>query len=109
MAYDLRLAQRVRKLLGSAKGLSEKEQFGGIAFMLGGHVACGIIGDELLVRVGRERHDEAMQSKDARPFSLTGRPSRGWVLIAQPGLKSPASLKKWVNLGLEFARTLPPK
>jgi hypothetical protein len=77
--------------------------------MLGGNVACGIIGDELLVRVGPERHDAAMQSKDARPFSLTGRPSRGWVLVGQPGLKSPAGLKKWVELGLEFAGTLPPK
>jgi TfoX/Sxy family transcriptional regulator of competence genes len=67
MAYDERLAQRVRYLLESAKGISEREQFGGIAFMTRGNVACGIIGDELLVRVGPARHDEAMKSRDAKP------------------------------------------
>ena len=109
MAYDLKLAQRVRKLLGSAKGLSERQQFGGVAFLLRGNVACGIIGNELLVRVGQERHDEAIGSKDARPFSLTGRPSKGWILVRQSGLKSPASLRKWVEMGLDFAKTLQPK
>lgn len=109
MAYDLTLAQRVRKLIGSSEGLSEREQFGGIAFLLRGNVACGILGDELLVRVGPERHEEAMRSKEARPFSLTGRPSKGWILIRQAGLKSPASLKRWVEMGLDFAGTLPPK
>lgn len=109
MAYDLALAQRVRKLIGSSRGLTEREQFGGIAFLLRGNVACGIIGDELLVRVGPERHDEAMQSKEAKPFSLTGRPSKGWILVRPAGLKAPASLKKWVEMGLDFAKTLPPK
>ena len=109
MAYDLKLAQRVREVLGSIKGLSEKEQFGGVAFLLRGNVACGIIGDELLVRVGPQRHDEAMSSEVAKPFSLTGRPSKGWALVAPSGLRSPARLKKWVEMGLEFAKSLPPK
>jgi len=109
MAYDLKLAQRVRKLIVSSKSLSEREQFGGVAFLLRGNVACGIIGNELLVRVGPERHDEAMKSKHAQPFSLTGRPSKGWILVSQSGLKSPASLKKWVEMGRDFANTLPPK
>jgi hypothetical protein len=109
MAYDLKLAQRVREVLGSAKGLSEKEQFGGVAFLMRGNVACGIIGNELLVRVGPQRHEEAMSSKDAKPFSLTGRPSKGWVLVAPSGVRSSASLKKWAEMGLEFAKSLPPK
>ena len=109
MAYDLKLAQRVRGVLSSTKGLSEKEQFGGVAFLVRGNVACGIIGDEMLVRVGPQRHDEAMSSKDAKPFSLTGRASKGWVLVAPSGLRSPARLKKWVEMGLEFAKSLPPK
>lgn len=109
MAYDLKLAQRVRTTIGSASGLSEKEQFGGIAFLIRGNVACGIIGEELLVRVGKELHDEAVQMKGAKPFSLTGRPSKGWVLVGRSGLKGPAALKKWVEMGMEFARSLPPK
>jgi hypothetical protein len=109
MAYDLKLARRVREVLGSPRGLSDKEQFGGVAFLAGGNVACGIIGDQLLVRVGPQRHEEAMASKDAKPFSLTGRPSKGWVLVAPSGVRSPANLKKWVEMGLEFAKSLPPK
>src|SRR3972149_12180501 len=106
MAYDENLALRVRKLIGPTKGSSEREQFGGVAFLLRGNVACGIIGNELLVRVGQERHDEAIGSKDARPFSLTGRPSKGWILVRQSGLKSPASLRKWGDMGLDFAKTV---
>ncbi len=109
MAYDTVLAERIRGVLGSRTGLTEKEQFGGIAFLIGGNVACGVIGAELLVRVGPEKHEEAMKSKDAKPFSLTGRPSKGWILVRPAGLKSPASLKKWVGLGAEFAKTLPAK
>ena len=109
MAYDENLALRVRKLIGPTKGSSEREQFGGVAFLLRGNVACGIIGNELLVRVGPERHDEAMKSGDAKPFSLTGRPSRGWILVRESRVKAPASSKKWVEMGLAFAKTLPAK
>ena len=109
MAYDAKLAQRVRNALKSSKGVTEREQFGGVAFLIRGNVACGIIGDDMLLRVGPDRHDEAMKSKDAKPFSLTGRPSKGWILIRPAGLKSPATLKKWVHMGVDFAMTLPPK
>jgi hypothetical protein len=109
MAYDLKLAQRVRTTIGSASGLSEREQFGGIAFLVRGNVACGIIGEDLLVRVGPDMHEAAMKMKGAKPFSLTGRPSKGWVLASRSGLKGPATLKQWVDMGLEFARSLPPK
>ena len=109
MAYDTVLAERIRGVLGSRRGVTEKEQFGGIAFLMRGNVACGVTGAELLVRVGPEKHEEAMKSKDARPFALAGRPSKGWILVRAAGLKSPASLKKWVGLGVEFAKTLPAK
>lgn len=109
MAYDDKLARRVRSLLTSTTGVSEREQFGGIAFMIRGNVACGIIGDDLLLRVGPARHDEAMKSKDAKPFSITGRPSKGWILVRPSALKSPPALKKWVHMGLDFASSLPPK
>jgi TfoX/Sxy family transcriptional regulator of competence genes len=109
MAYDSRLAARVRKLIGARRSVAEREQFGGIAFLVNGNVACGIIGDDLLVRVGPERHDEAMKSGDARPFSLTGRPSKGWILVRAGGLRSAPALKRWVELGVSFAKSLPAK
>ena len=109
MAYDEKLAQRVRSLVGSRKAVSEREQFGGVAFLIRGNVACGIIGKELLVRVGPDRHEEAMKSKGARAFSLTGRPSRGWIIVRPAGLASAATLKKWIQMGVDFAKTLPAK
>jgi TfoX/Sxy family transcriptional regulator of competence genes len=109
MAYDGRLADRVRKLVASQRGISEREQFGGVAFLINGNVACGIIGNDLLVRVGPEKHDAAMKSADARPFSLTGRPSKGWITVRASGLGAAPGLKRWVGLGLAFAKTLPAK
>jgi TfoX/Sxy family transcriptional regulator of competence genes len=109
MAYDSKLAGRVRKLVAGRRSVTEREQFGGVAFLINGNVACGIIGDGLLVRVGPAKHDEAMRSKDAQPFSLTGRPSKGWITVRASGLKSPAGLKRWVDLGVAFAGRLPSK
>ncbi len=109
MAYDSQLAERVRALVRPVRETSEREQFGGVAFLLRGNVACGVLGADLLVRVGPARHEEAMTSKQVRPFSLTGKPSRGWVLVRPAGLKTAATLKKWVEMGMDFARTLPKK
>ena len=109
MAYDEKLAARVRELLRGRRSVAEKEQFGGIGFMIGGNMAVGVIGKDLLVRVGPEEHEAAMQNKHARAFSLTGRPARGWVLVAPAGVASKSALNGWVEQGTEFAKTLPPK
>lgn len=109
MPHDVRLAERVRRLVRGRRGLSEKEQFGGVAFLVNGNVACGVIADGLLVRVGPERHDEAMKIKGAGLFSLTGRPSKGWILVDPAALKATSALKRWVELGWAFAGTLPAK
>ena len=77
MAYDEKLAARVRDLLPGGNGLTERKMFGGLAFMLGGNMCCGVHGDELIVRVGPDRHEEALRSKHARPMHLTGRPMNG--------------------------------
>jgi TfoX/Sxy family transcriptional regulator of competence genes len=109
MTYDETLAARVRELLRGRRSVAEKEQFGGIGFMIGGNMAVGVLGKDLLVRVGPEKHEAAMQSKHARPFSLTGRPARGWVLVGPAGLASKTNLAKWAELGVTFAKTLPRK
>lgn len=109
MAYDVKLAARVRELLRGRRSVTEKEQFGGIGFMIGGNMAVSVIGKDLLVRVGPEKHETAMQSKHAKAFSLTGRPARGWVLVGPAGLASKTDLARWAELGLAFAKTLPPK
>lgn len=109
MAYDKALAQRVRKLLSRRREVSEMEKFGGIGFLIRGNMACGVLGKELLVRVGPAKHEEALGSRGAKPFAISGRPAKGWVLIAPSGTRAEADLKKWVGLGVRFARSLPGK
>jgi TfoX/Sxy family transcriptional regulator of competence genes len=109
MAYDEALAQKVRTYLQGNALVTESRQFGGIGFLVRGNMAVGVLGSDLLVRVGPDRHDEAMKSPHAKPFALTGRPAKGWLLVKPAGLKNAPSLRKWVELGLAFAVTLPAK
>ena len=109
MAYDEGLAQRLRESLADADGLTERRMFGGIAFMLGGNMAVGVTGDELMVRSGPALYEEALAHPHARVFDMTGRPMRGWVVVAPDGLAYDAALGAWVEMGVAFARSLPPK
>ena len=109
MAYDASWPNEYVELLKRHPHLTEKQQFGGVGFLYRGNMAVGVLGGDVLVRVGPAQHEAAMKSAHARPFALTGRPSKGWVLIGPGGVKSAARLNKWVELGLAFARTLPAK
>ena len=109
MAYDEGLAQRIREALANDDGLTERRMFGGVAFMLHGNMAVGISGDDLMVRVGPERYDEALAQPHARVFDMTGRVMRGWVVVAAAGIADDAALTDWVQQGADYARSLPPK
>ena len=109
MAYDEGLAQRLREALADESGLTERRMFGGVAFMLDGNMAVGVSGDELMVRTGPDRVDEALARPHARIFDLSGRPMKGWVLVAPQGTADDADLADWLELGVSFARSLPPK
>ena len=109
MAYDEGLAQRVRSVLADQPWVSEKRMFGGLTFMLGGNMCCGVMKQELMVRVGPDRYDEALSQPHARPMDFTGRAIKGMVYVAPEGLRSPEALEGWVRRGLEFARSLPAK
>ena len=109
MVYNEGLAQRIRRVLGELSGLVEKKMFGGIGFMVQGNMACGVHKDELIVRVGPDGYEEAIRRPHTRPFDITGRPMKGWVLVGSDGYESDDDLKEWVQQGLDFALTLPPK
>jgi len=109
VAYDERLAERIRRALAVREGLSEKKMFGGIAFMLNGNMCAGVVSDQLMVRVGPERHEEALARPHARPMDFTGRPMKGMVYVGPEGYRSDADLAAWVSQGAQFAATLPPK
>lgn len=108
MAYDETLAERARALLASETGFSEKRMFGGICFLLDGNMCCGVAASDLMVRVGEEGDGAAMRQPHARRFDLSGRPMKGWLLVAPAGT-SGAGLKPWIARGVAFARTLPAK
>ena len=109
MAYDERLAQRVRSVLSRRRGISEKKMFGGLSFLVRGNMSCGIIGDELMVRVGPKRYATALARRHVREMDFTGRALKGYVYVAPAGIKTANTLRSWVDLGVMFARTLPPK
>jgi hypothetical protein len=109
MAYDEKLAGRVREALGEAPGLVEKKMFGGIGYMVLGNMACGVHGDNLIVRVGPAGYEPALAQPHARPFDLTGRAMKGWVYVDPAGCETAGDLGRWVQLGIDFALSLPPK
>ena len=109
MAFNELLADRIRAALARRHGVSEKKMFGGVALLANGHMFCGVNKDDLVVRVGPGAWAKALSRKHARPMDFTGRPLSGYVYVAPPGVRTAASLKAWVDQGLRFARTLPPK
>jgi TfoX/Sxy family transcriptional regulator of competence genes len=106
MAYDEDLAERVREVLPAA--VTERRMFGGLAFMLGGHMFCGVVKETLMARLGPEAADHALDQPHVRPMDFTGRPMRGMVFVEPAGLAGPA-LRHWVDAAADYARSLPPK
>jgi hypothetical protein len=110
MAYDEGLAERVRERLADEPGLREKAMFGGLAFLLDGNLSVGCSsGGDLMVRVGLDGTDEALEDPHARLFDMSGRPMRGWILVAPAGVEDDEALAGWVDRGVAQARSLPPK
>ena len=104
------LAARIDTLIGRRKDLGRIRMFGGLCFTAGGHMACGVMGDgTLCVRVGPEAHDEAMRQPHARPMDFTGKPMRGFIYVEPRGVATDDQLGAWVERGMRFARSLPPK
>lgn len=109
MAYSEALAQRVRALLPAQGEVREQKMFGGLTFMLRGNMCCGILGDELMVRVGPEQFGSALAQPHARMIDFTGRPMKGIVMVAPEGVAADVGLAGWVGKGVAFAASLPAK
>ncbi len=109
MAYDEGLADRIRDHLLIVPGVTEKKMFGGLAFMVGGNMAVGPVREILMVRVGPDDYEAALQEDEARELTFTGRPMRGMVEIDVAALEDDAVLADWIDRGVAFASSLPPK
>lgn len=105
MAYDERLAERIRVALAEHREVTERKMFGGIAFMVGGSMCCGVVRDDLMVRVGPEAYESALGEAHARPMDFTGRPMRGMVYVGSAGLRTKTSLGRWVERGSAYAES----
>lgn len=109
MAFDEGLAERVRDLIAEHRGWSERKMFGGLCFMSNGNMCFGVVGSELMVRVGPEAYDAALALPEAREMDFTGRSMRGMVYVGESGLSEDDDLAGWLDRGLRFAGSLPPK
>jgi hypothetical protein len=109
MAFDDKLADRIRKQLEQQDGVVEKRMFGGLAFLLNGNMCCGVHGQEMIVRLDPAETDAALRKPHTRIFDMTGRPMKGWILVRADGLKTAAALRQWVNVGVMYAQSLPAK
>ena len=109
MAYDEGLAQRVREALGERSDLSERKMFGGLCFMLGGNMCAGIVGEELMLRVGPDSYDSALARPHAREMDFTGRALKGMVYVGVDGVADDTDLSSWLDVAVSFAGALPPK
>jgi TfoX/Sxy family transcriptional regulator of competence genes len=109
MAYDEVLAQRIRDVLEGTSDLVEKKMFGGVGFMIQGNMACGVNKEDLIVRVGPDGYEQALNQPHTRVFDMNGRPMKGWITVSAEGYEDQQKLTEWLNKGVDFARSLPAK
>jgi hypothetical protein len=110
VAYDEDLAHRIRALLGDEDGVGEMRMFGGLAFLIGGHMAVAVSGQGgLMVRVDPAQTDALLARSHARPFEMRGRAMKGWLRVDDEGVRTKRQLEPWVRRGVAYARSLPPK
>jgi TfoX/Sxy family transcriptional regulator of competence genes len=109
MAYNKKMSQRVWALLQQTPGIESKKMFGGIGFLLHGNMACGLLNDDLIIRVGPGGYENALAQPHTRVFDTTGRAMKGWVMVSKAGYSSDGDLSTWVERGVAFAASLPRK
>ncbi len=109
MAYDNKLADRVRRALASRSDVTEKRMFGGLTFMVGGNMCCGVNRDDLILRLDGKTAVEDLGSPDVRAWDFMKRPMKGMFAVGAQGCDSQEGVNRWVGIALRHALTLPPK
>ena len=109
MPYNTALEDKIEAIVPQWEGLEKKKMFGGIGFLVNGNLACGVNKNDLIVRVGPEKHKEALARAHTRIFNMTGRPMAGWIMVDPEGCASERELNGWIQQGIAFAHSLPAK
>ena len=109
MAYDDKLAERVRSVLKRRRGIAEKKMFGGLTFLLNGNMCCGVIKKDLVLRLGEDGATKALDKPYARKMDFTGKALKSMVYIGPAGYRTEAQLRRWVAQGVDYVKSLPAK
>ena len=114
MPFDEQTAHRLRSVLAEELSdcdvkIEDKRMFGGFAIMVNGHMCCGVVGQDLVIRVAANEYEEALSQPHARPMDFTGRPMRGFVYVDPGGIRNNTRLKAWIRRSLHFVLSLPSK
>ena len=102
MAYDEMLASRIRRVLNGPE-VEERRMFGGLAFFVDGRMCCGVVGQDLMARVGAEAHEQALSKAHVRQMDFTGKPQKGFVYVSGEGIRTAAALQRWITAGRRVA------
>jgi TfoX/Sxy family transcriptional regulator of competence genes len=109
MPYNEKIEDRIKKVVSKWKDTRDKKMFGGVCHLLNGNMFCGVYKDFLILRLGEENSIDALKLPFVRPFDITGKPMKGWVMVEEGGFNSDDVLKIWLNKARKYARTLPLK
>ena len=109
MAYNKEIEARVKKIVSKWKDTGDKKMFGGVCHLLNGNMFCGVYKDSLILRLGEENSKDALTLPSVRPFDITGRPMKGWVMVERGGFENHDKLGAWLNQAKEYVKTLPIK
>lgn len=109
MAFDEGLADRIRRVLSAERGVTEKRMFGGLAFLWNGHMVCGVVKSNLMLRLGEDGVVSALRKPHTLPMDFTGKPMKSMLYVDAPGLDSDDALEAWIQSAVRFVSTLPPK
>ena len=109
MAFDDKLAARIRKALARRKRVEEWKAFGGPYFMLNGHMLVGVWKDSMIVRLGMEQEEEALLEPHVRRLDIKRKPMKGWIVVKPEGIENDEQLKGWIERAMRFVRLLPKK
>lgn len=109
MAYNEFLAERIEQLVNELPGIEGKKMFGGIGYLLNGNMSVGVYKEFLIVRSGPEKYEELLEKPHTKVFDITGKVMKGWIMVEEEGFVKDSDLASWINLGIEFAESLPKK
>ena len=109
MAYNEKLEVRIENIVSGWKNTNKKKMFGGVCHLLNGNMFCGVHKDSLILRLGESNSKEAMELPFVRPFDITGRPMKGWVMVESQGFGTDEALKEWLDQARKFVSALPAK